>query len=354
MSIDPAPKTAQAARIAVDAMGGDRGAAEVALGVFDAARRSSSRFLLVGDAQLLEAERARARPCPTNVEIVPATQVIEMTDQPTVAYKKKPDASVVVAARLVKDRKADALVTIGNTGAAMAVSLLTLGRIKGVDRPAIATPLPSRTGKPVVLLDAGATVDCDPNNLFEFALMGSVYAEQVLGIANPRVGLLSNGEEATKGNELVKRTHGLFAQAVTGEKPFRFVGNVEGRDIFRGNVDVVVCDGFTGNVLLKTAEGVAEMVVGLMREELGRHLWMKPLVAPLMPALRRLRGRIDYAEHGGAPMLGINGVCIIGHGRSNAYAVANACRAAERAIANNVVETIRLRVCDTPAPPPPV
>src|SRR5579871_831020 len=177
-------------------MGGDRGPAQVAEGVYSVARHLRAQFLLVGDPTLLEAEHARVRPRPANVEIVPATQVIEMTDQPTIAFRKKPDASVVVAARLVKEKKADALVTIGNTGAAMAVSLLTLGRIRGIDRPAIATPLPTSAGHPCVLLDAGATVDCDPNNLYEFALMGSVYADQVLGMRQPRVGLLSNGEES--------------------------------------------------------------------------------------------------------------------------------------------------------------
>jgi glycerol-3-phosphate acyltransferase PlsX len=274
-----------------------------------------------------------------------------MTDRPTMAFKRKPDASLVVAARMVKEGKADALVTIGNTGAAMAVSLLTLGRIEGIDRPAIAALLPSVTGRTVVLLDAGATVDCDPNNLYEFALMGSVYAKHVIGIDDPRVGLLSNGEEASKGNDLVKRTHALFQQVDVDCRPFNFIGNVEGRDIFRGDVDVAVCDGFIGNVVLKTGEGVAEMIIGLLRKELSARLWMKPLVVPLRPALQRLRGRIDYAEHGGAPLLGINGVCIIGHGRSNAYAVANACRAAERAVRFDIVETIRKSICVTPIPP---
>ncbi|HLK55316.1 MAG TPA: phosphate acyltransferase, partial [Chthonomonadaceae bacterium] len=190
-------------RIAVDAMGGDKGPQEVARGVIAAARLSPAHFLLVGDPRALEPELARARPRPANLEIVPASEVIEMTEQPAVAFKKKPDASVVVGARLVKDKRADALVTIANTGAAMAVSLLTWGRIKGVDRPAIAVPLPSLTGT-VVLLDAGATVDCDPNNLYEFAIMGSAYAENVVGVKKPRLGLVSIGEEEAKGNSLVK------------------------------------------------------------------------------------------------------------------------------------------------------
>jgi len=251
--------------IAVDAMGGDHGPGEVVRGVIEAARHSDMRFALVGEPAALEAETGAYVSRPANVEIVLATQVIEMTDQPTVAFKKKPDASVVVAARMVKEKRADAIVTIGNTGAAMAVSLLTLGRIKGIDRPAIATPLPSGSAHgTTVLLDAGATVDCDPNNLWEFAVMGSIYAEAVLGIPKPRVGLLSNGEESGKGNELVKRTHALFQQAseaIDGQVPFDFAGNVEGRDVFRGTVDVVVCDGFVGNVFLKASEGVAEMIM---------------------------------------------------------------------------------------------
>ncbi len=338
-------------RIAVDAMGGDKGPAEVAQGVHAAARASNSRYLLVGDPVVLEPALARLAPVCANIEIVPALQVIEMDDPPATALKRKPDASLVVAARLVKERKADALVTIANTGAAMAVSLLSWGRIKGVDRPAIAVPLPSLKGT-VVLLDAGATVDCDPNNLYEFAIMGSIYAEQVLGIPNPRVGLVSNGEEEIKGNALVKRTHALLLQNLQGHAPFHFIGNVEGRDIFRGNVDVAVCDGFVGNVVLKTGEGVAEMMLQMLREELNSKMWMKPLVAPLRPSLRRVRTRIDYAERGGAPLLGVNGICIIGHGRSDHYAVANACRAAERAAQHTLIETIRQRICDTPPPPP--
>ena len=206
----------------------------------------------------------------------------------------------------------------------------------------------------VVLLDAGATPDCDSNNLFEFAIMGSTYAESVVGMPRPRVGLLSIGEEDTKGNALVKRANILFRDAAGDNCPFEFVGNVEGRDIFRGNVDVVVCDGFVGNTLLKTSEGVAEMMQRLIREELNRHVWMKPLLLPFKPAFQRLRKRMDYAERGGAPLLGVNGVCIIGHGRSDAFAVMNACGAAERAVKHNLVRVITERVCKTPPPPPPM
>jgi glycerol-3-phosphate acyltransferase PlsX len=335
-------------------MGGDKGPAEVAQGVYEAARAARQvHFFLVGDPGILEPELARLKPPCANLELVPATQVIEMEDAPATALKRKPDSSLVVGARLVKEKKADALVTIANTGAAMAVSLLSWGRIKGVDRPAIAVPLPSLQG-PVVLLDAGATVDCDANNLFEFAIMGSVYAQQVLGIKKPRVGLVSNGEEEVKGNALVKRTHTLFQQALQGDSPFHFIGNVEGRDIFRGDVDVAVCDGFVGNVILKTAEGTAEMIQGMLRQELTSKTWTKVFAAPLAPSIRGLGQRLHYSAFGGAPMLGVNGICIIGHGRSDHVAVANACRAAERAAQHTLIDTIRQRICDPPPPPPVV
>ena len=331
-------------------MGGDRGPEEVVRGVLNAAAGSSCGFLLVGDPAVIEPGPHQKRP--DNVSVVPASDVIGMDESPTAALRRKPDASVAVGARLVREGRADALVTIGNTGAAMAVSLLTMGRIKGVDRPAIAAALPTAAGGSVLLLDAGATVDCDPNNLFEFAVMGSVYAEHVLGIRKPRVGLLSNGEEDAKGNELVKRTHLLFAQCAGPQAAFHFIGNVEGSDLFRGDVDVVVCDGFVGNVLLKTGEGVAEMILSLLRAELSRTVWTRALAGPLRPALRRLRSRLDYTERGGAPLLGVNGLCIIGHGRSNAAAVTSACDIAVRAAQTNVVALIRDRICHVPTPPP--
>ncbi len=337
--------------IAVDAMGGDLGPNVVVEGVYNASRISNARYTLVGDEKVLKLALQKLGQS-SQIEICPATQVIEMQDSPALAYRRKPDASLVVAARLVKEKKAHALISIGNTGGAMVVSLLTLGRIPGVDRPAIATLLPTRKGGSVVLLDSGATVDCDPNNLYEFALMGSVYAERVLGVKQPKVAILSNGEEESKGNDIVKRTRSLLKQTMEGDLSFCFTGNVEGRDIFKGDVDVVVCDGFVGNITLKTAEGVAEMTLSILRETLSRKLWSRALAAPLIPLLRSIRKRLDYAERGGAPLLGINGVSIIGHGRSNATAVANACAAAERAVQQRVVEAIRLRISSTPSPPP--
>jgi glycerol-3-phosphate acyltransferase PlsX len=269
-----------------------------------------------------------------NVTVHHASQTIEMTDKPREVYRRKPDASVVVSARLVKEGAADAFVSIGNTGAAMAASLFLLRPITGIDRPAIATPLPSLKGT-VVLLDGGANVDCNPQQLLEFGIMGEIYARTVLGKTSPTVGLLSNGEEDSKGNELTRTANALLRRQLPS-----FRGNVEGRDVFRGAADVVVCDGFAGNILLKTGEGVAEMVMQLIKEELTRYAWMKLFVWPLRKGLRDIRSRIDYREFGGAPLLGVNGVCIIGHGRSDAVAIVNAVRVAERAVRANLVQEI--------------
>jgi len=328
-------------RIAVDAMGGDLGPAEVVRGVIQAAACSEGEvsFLIVGDESAIRAELERHRDVPASVAVRHASQTIEMSDKPREAYRKKPDASVVVSARLVKEGEADAFISIGNTGAAMAAAVFLLRPVPGVDRPAIATPLPSLKGT-VVLLDAGANVDCSPRQLLEFALMGQVYARQVLGVAEPSVGLLSNGAEESKGNELTREAHKLLRERV---RPF--YGNIEGMDIFKGLADVVVCDGFDGNIVLKVGEGVAEMVLHMVRTELTRHQWMKPFLWPRRSGIRSLRSRIDYREFGGAPLLGVNGVCIIGHGRSDARAIVNAVRVAESSVRNDLVGGIRRAVC---------
>jgi glycerol-3-phosphate acyltransferase PlsX len=323
-------------RIAVDAMGGDLGPEEVVRGAVEAARQriGAIAFLIVGDEKTLKAELARTRAVPPNVCVVHASQVMGMEDKPREVLRKKSDSSVAVSARLVKEGDADAFISIGNTGAAMAASLFMLRTIPGIDRPAIATPLPSLAGK-VALLDAGANVDCAPHQLLEFAVMGSCYSSQVLGVTQPTVGLLSNGEEPTKGNDLTKQTHQILR-----EKLPQFKGNVEGRDVFRGVVNVVVCDGFSGNIVLKTGEGVAEMVLDLLKQELNRNQWMKPLLIPFRKGFRRMRDRIDYREFGGAPLLGVNGVCIIGHGRSDSRAIVNAVKVAEASVKNNLVKEI--------------
>ena len=336
-------------RIAVDAMGGDKGPRVVTRGVMNAAVNSSSHFLIVGDPAQIEPELRSDGAKPSNIEIVPAMQIIEMTEHPVEAFKKKPDASVVVSAQLVREGKADGFVTIANTGAAVAVSLLTLKRIKGIDRPAIATTLPAITGR-VVLLDAGATPDCESRNLYEFALMGCAFRRRFTASRVRSSVCFRSARKTRRENALSKRTYALFKEMFGSSMPFDFIGNVEGKDIYRGSADVVVCDGFVGNTVLKTSEGVAEMILKLLKEELERNKLILPLLMPFKSAFREVRKKIDYSEHGGAPLLGVNGVCIIGHGRSNENAVKNACLAAEKAIQYDLVETIKQRVTETPAP----
>ncbi len=260
-----------------------------------------------------------------------------MDDHPANAIRRK-DSSIVVAASLVNSGDAQAMVSAGNTGAAMAVATLKLGRIPGIERPAIASMIPSM-GNRVVLLDAGANVDCDVNNLMQFAVMGRTYAERVFGVADPRVGLLSIGEEPSKGDKLTKATN-----ASLSESGMNFVGNVEGKDIFRGAADVVICDGFAGNITLKVAEGMGEFLVAVLKQEVKRSLLAKIGVLFLAPALKRAKVHLDYAEYGGAPLLGANGICIIGHGRSNARAIRNAIRVAASAVESDVVGSITAAV----------
>ncbi|MCC6730109.1 MAG: phosphate acyltransferase PlsX [Chthonomonadales bacterium] len=323
-------------RIAIDVMGGDLGPGEVVRGVAAAAREpgQTASFILVGDESVVRAELERARPVPPSVQVRHASQIIGMHDRPSEAYRRKPDASVVVAARLVRDDEANAFISIGNTGAAMAAAVYLLRPIEGIDRPAIATPLPSLR-EPVVLLDAGANVDCSPHQILEFAIMGLAYARRVLGRTAPSVALLSNGEEDSKGNELTRAAHKLLRESIPA-----FSGNIEGREVFGGMADVVVCDGFAGNILLKTGEGVAEMVLNMVREELTRHRWMSLPLLLLQKRLRALRSRIDYREFGGAPLLGVNGVCIVGHGRSDARAIGNAIRVAAASVEQDLVQEI--------------
>jgi glycerol-3-phosphate acyltransferase PlsX len=275
------------------------------------------------------------------VTIRHAADVIGM-DEHTAAVRTKKDASVVVAASLVKEGKADAMVSAGNTAAAMAVGILSLGRISGIDRPAIASVMPSASGATVVL-DVGAVVDCSVENLRQFAVMGSFYAERVLSIDRPRVGLLSVGEEKSKGSEIIKAAHEALAAM-----PVNFIGNVEGHDLFSGAADVIVTDGFAGNVALKTAEGLAQYIEKLIHEELRAHPLAYVPLALLQPLLRRLKKKVDYSEYGGAPLLGINGVCIIGHGRSKARAIANAVRVATEAASSGVVAAIQDAVAQAP------
>ncbi|NUL82251.1 MAG: phosphate acyltransferase PlsX [Armatimonadetes bacterium] len=325
-------------RIAIDAMGGDYAPEAVVQGTLDAAGVIEAELALVGDLAKIEACLPK-RDRPESLEIHHASQVVEMDDSPVVAVRQKKDSSLVVAAQMVKSGQADALVTVGNTGAAGAVSRLMWGAIPNIDRPAIATVIPTYRGS-TVLIDSGASVDCSAKHLLDFALMGQIYASQVIGIENPRVALLNIGEEETKGNTLTKEAFTLMKSYMGDD----FYGNVEGKHLFEGLVDVVVCDGFVGNVLLKSGEGVAEMMMRLLKEELTAHPLMKAPLALLRPAFKRFRARLDWREYGGAPLLGVKGVCIIGHGRSDAYAVRQAIMVAAQAVAGQLVPTIHQSV----------
>ncbi|MCE5199003.1 MAG: phosphate acyltransferase PlsX [Armatimonadota bacterium] len=320
--------------IAVDAMGGDFAPAEIVKGAAQGSKLHDVDVVLVGDEEAIKRHLPADWAESGRISIHHTTEAINMDDHVD-AVRTKRDASVVVAASMVKGGKADAMVSVGNTAAAMAVATLRIGRIKGIDRPALATVWPGKNG-PSILLDVGAVADCSVDNLKQFAVMGSIYAEKVLFIKNPRVALLSIGEEKSKGNELVRSTYEELAAS-----PLNFVGNVEGRHLFSGEADVIVADGFVGNVALKAAEGLAEYVGQLIKDDLRSHPLAWIPVALLAPVLKRTKKKLDYTEHGGAPLLGIDGVCIIGHGRSNAHAVVSAVRAAKEAVSGNVVSTIR-------------
>ncbi|MCX8052752.1 MAG: phosphate acyltransferase PlsX [Armatimonadetes bacterium] len=321
-------------RIAVDAMGGDFAPAEIVEGVLQGCRLHEVDAVLVGDEHKIRRFLSAASDNSARISVRHASEVIGM-DESVDAVRTKKDASVVVAASMVATGDADAMVSMGNTAAAMAIATLKLGRIEGIDRPAIATVWPGRAG-PTIVLDAGAVADCTVENLKQFAIMGAIYAEKVLSIARPRIALLSIGEEKCKGNELIRA-----ANEALSEMPINFVGNIEGQHLLSSAADVVVTDGFTGNVALKAAEGIVEHVIHLVQEDIRTHPLNRIPILFLMPLIRRVKRRLDYSEYGGAPLLGVNGVCIIGHGRSNARAVANAVRAAKEAVSGGVVEAIR-------------
>ena len=328
--------------IALDGMGGDHAPDVVVDGAILAARELGVRILLVGPQRELE-RRLGKDAASLPIEVVNATQVVEMMEHPANAVRQKPDSSMVVGVKLVREGRAQAFVSAGNTGAVMASGLFELRRIKGVDRPALSVVFPTRKGGTLVI-DVGANADCKPEYLEQFAIMGSVYMERVFGMQRPRIGLLSNGEEDTKGNQLVQAAHARIKAL-----PLNFVGNVEGKEIPNGDVDVVVCDGFTGNVVLKLAEGMAGAITGLIREEINASIISKLFAVGVLPAFKRVRKRLDYAEYGGAPLLGLNGVCIVAHGRSNALAIKSAVRVAAQAVENDVVGTIARGVAEAAA-----
>lgn len=325
------------ARIAIDAMGGDYAPAEIVTGALRTREELGVEVLLVGDPQQIEAalpQQANLR----QIEIVPAQEAIAMDEEPLSGIRRKPRASINVAMDLVKQKRADAVVSAGHSGAAMASALLRLGRLPGIDRPAIGAVLPTLVAsKSVLILDVGANVDCRPKFLQQFATMGTIYSQFVLGIAEPKVGLLNIGEENSKGNDLAVRTYQLLQE----NPQISFIGNAEGRDVLSGRFDVIVCDGFVGNVLLKFAEAVGEVALQILREELPQGLNGQLGTALLKPNLKRIKQRIDYAERGGGLLLGVAGICIISHGSSQAPAIFNAIRLAKEAIDNRVLERIQ-------------
>jgi len=309
--------------IALDAMGGDHGPAPCIEGALQAAQELNIKVILVGDEKVLSDESHRLGCTDGRLSIKHAPQVVEMHESPATVARKKRDSSIWIATELVKSGDAQAVVSPGNTGASMVASFFILGLTKGVERPAIATSLPTLTGE-AIMLDVGANVDCTAQHLLQFAIMGNEYGQHLFKKPNPRVGLLSIGEEDSKGNEVTKEAFKLLRSS-----SLNFIGNIEGRDVYSGNADVVVCDGFIGNVALKISEGVADTIKKLLFKEISGSFWGR-LAYPLIAApLVKLKRRIDYAEFGGAPLLGVNGITMICHGRSSAKAIKNAIRRAK-------------------------
>jgi glycerol-3-phosphate acyltransferase PlsX len=322
--------------IAVDAMGGDKAPSEVVSGALQAAKELDIHVLLIGDPGL--ADEVSARP---NVTFQAASQVVGMDEDPGRAVRSKRDSSLVRCAEAVSEGRASAMVSAGNTGAAMASALLRMGRLPGVTRPAIATVIPVPGSTPTVLIDSGANVECTASMLVQFAQMGSALATERFGIVDPRVGVLSIGEEASKGNALVKEAHALLDGGAAGPD-VRFIGNVEGRDVMTERVDVIVTDGFTGNVVLKTLEGGVKAVVGGVMAALTGSDEVKEAAKVMMGALLPLATELDPDTHGGAVLLGVNGVCVISHGSSNAKAIVNAIKVAQHAVSDNLVDRIQV------------
>lgn len=333
-------------KIALDAVGGDHGPVPCIEGALQAARESDIAVILVGDETTLKKECARLGCTDDRISIRHASQVVSMHESPAAMARKKRDSSIWVATEMVKNGEADAVVSPGNTGASMVAAFFVLGLTKGVERPAIATSLPTVTGE-AILLDVGANVDCNAKDLQQFAVMGNEYGKHLFNKPNPRVGLLSIGEEDSKGNEVTKEAFKLLKAS-----QLNFVGNVEGREVYSGLADVVVCDGFIGNVALKISEGVAETISKLLLKEIGGSFWGR-LAYPLIAGpLKNLKRRIDYAEFGGAPLLGVNGITMICHGRSSAKAIKNAIRRAKGMAEGRVRELIQRNIEDSLARPP--
>ncbi|HLI88231.1 MAG TPA: phosphate acyltransferase PlsX [Ktedonobacteraceae bacterium] len=325
-------------RVALDAMGGDKAPGETVLGAVQAAREYGIGVYLVGREDVIRAELARHDTAGLDLPIIHTDEVIEMDEHPANAVRRKKNASMILALQQVRDGAAVGAVSAGNSGAMMAASLFTLKRIPGVERPALGLVFPTKD-KPCLIIDMGANTDCKPEYLLQFALMGSIYMQRLFHVQAPRIGLLANGEEESKGNQQVIETHQLL-KANAATLGLNFIGNVEGHDIPAGSADVVVCDGFLGNVVLKLSEGLAETILELMRAEMTGSLINKLAAAVLRPSLRKVFKRLDYAEYGGLPLLGINGSAIVAHGRSNAKAIKNALRVARQTAETGVAPAI--------------
>jgi glycerol-3-phosphate acyltransferase PlsX len=329
-------------KIALDAMGGDYAPEVTVAGAIEAVSEYDVEVILVGDRDRI-IEVLNTKKYPSNrISIHHASEVAGMDESPVSVLRKKKDSSVRRAVELVKNGQADAAVSAGHSGVAMAMALFLLGKVPGVDRPAIAAIMPSLTGH-FVILDAGANVDCKPENLLEFAYMGNAYYKAIFNETSPKVSLLSIGEEDTKGNELTKETFKLLKSA----KGINFTGNIEGKDVFTGHADVIVCDGFIGNIVLKTSEGLAETIIKMLKREIANVATGKLGYLMIKPAVRNFKKRTDYDEYGGAPLLGINGTCIISHGRSSARALKNAIKVAAEMARQRVHEDIAATLNDS-------
>jgi len=317
-------------RIALDAMGGDHAPAEIIRGALSASGSGDIQIVLVGNEKALKSIKKAS-----TFEIVHASEVIGMHESPVSSVKQKKDSSINVALNLLKEKKVDAVISAGNTGALMASALFKLGRIEAVERPAIATVFPTMSGGKVLLLDMGANVDCKPKNLLQFAQMGSQYAGHVMHVKNPRIGLLNIGEETEKGNELTADTYPLLK-----ESGLNFIGHIEGGDILTGKTDVVVCDGFIGNIILKFGESATSMVFKLIKKEVLRNPVSLLGASLLLPALLGIKKKIDYDEFGAALILGLNGIVFKAHGRAKAKAIKNAIKTCAESVRENIVESI--------------
>jgi glycerol-3-phosphate acyltransferase PlsX len=329
-------------RIALDAMGGDRGPAELVSGALLAMRDADVEVTLVGDEAVLRSVlREQGASEGPRLGIVHASQIVEMRDNAVDAIRKKKDSSILVACNLVARGETAAVVSAGHSGATLAAAMRKLGRLEGVSRPGLASFLKKKK-KPVVLMDIGGNVDCRPQHLLKFAIMAAAFFS-IYEREHPRIGLLSIGEEAGKGNALIKDTYPLLKAS-----PLNFIGNVEGRDVFQGDVDVVICDGFVGNICLKISEGLADAAMRMLGDEIRKSLWAKIGYLLSRPAFRAFKKRVDYSEYGGAPILGVNGVALVCHGKSDAQAIKNAILAAGKMVAGGVNERIRREISGIP------